>query len=279
MSDLQLKKINDIAVKPIIQNKLHKDDVLGYDYFPTLYSNIYICSKRKSGKTTLIYNILKHCTDKKTNVVFFCSTIHRDATYKKILEMLEKKGVNTIVYDHFIDGKENVLTTMLNEMNNDLEAKETTKKPKGNELVGWGYFDKEEVEEKKEIKEKKPKKLGCEYIFIFDDLGSDLRNASITQLCKVSRHYKAKLIFSSQYLHDMSNSAIKNLDVCLIFKSFNREKLLVLFEGLDLGCSFDQFVEMYKDATHEPFNFLYVDCREGTFRRNFNQEYVIKDSE
>ena len=280
MSDLQLKKINDIAVKPIIQNKLHKDDVLGYDYFPTLYSNIYICSKRKSGKTTLIYNILKHCTDKKTNVVFFCSTIHRDATYKKILEMLEKKGVNTIVYDHFIDGKENVLTTMLNEMNNDLEAKETTKKPKGNELVGWGYFDKEEVEDKKEEKkERKPKKLGCEYIFIFDDLGSDLRSPSITQLCKVSRHYRAKLIFSSQYLHDLQNSAIKNIDVCLIFKSFNREKLLVLFEGLDLSCSFEQFVEMYKDATHEPFNFLYVDCREGTFRRNFNQEYVIKDSE
>ena len=110
-------------------------------------------------------------------------------------------------------------------------------------------------------------------------MGSDLRSASITQLCKVSRHYRAKLIFSSQYLHDLQNSAIKNIDVCLIFKSFNREKLLVLFEGLDLSCSFDQFVEMYKDATHEPFNFLYVDCREGTFRRNFNQEYVIKDSE
>ena len=70
MSDLQLKKINDIAVKPIIQRKLPKELILGYDYFPTLYSNIYICSKRKSGKTTLIYNILKHCTDKKTNVVF-----------------------------------------------------------------------------------------------------------------------------------------------------------------------------------------------------------------
>ena len=229
MSDLQLKKINDIAVKQIIQNKLHKDAVLGYDYFPTLYSNIYICSKRKSGKTTLIYNILKHCTDKKTNVVVFCSTIHRDATYKKILEMLEKKGVNTIVYDHFIDGKENVLTTMLNEMNNDLEAKETTKKPKGNELVGWGYFDKEEVEEKKEIKEKKPKKLGCEYIFIFDDLGSDLRSASITQLCKVSRHYKAKLIFSSQYLHDMSNSAIKKFRCMFDIQEFQQRKTTSAF--------------------------------------------------
>ena len=70
MSDLQLKKINDIAVKPTIQSKLPKELILGYEYFPTLYSNIYICSKRKSGKTTLIYNSLKHCTDKKTNVVF-----------------------------------------------------------------------------------------------------------------------------------------------------------------------------------------------------------------
>ena len=155
--------------------------------------------------------------------------------------MLEKKGVNTIVYDHFIDGKENVLTTMLNEMNNDLEAKETAKKPKGNELVGWGCFDNEVEEKKEEKKQRKPKKLGCEYIFIFDDLGSDLRHPSITQLCKIGRHYKAKLIFSSQYLHDLSNSAIKNIDVCLIFKSFNKEKLFVLFEGLDLGCTFQQF--------------------------------------
>jgi hypothetical protein len=193
--------------------------------------------------------------------------------------MLEKKGVNAIAYDHFIDGKENILHTMLNEMNVELEAKETAKKPKGEELVGWGKFDKEVEEKKEERKERKPKKLGCEYIFVFDDLGSDLRHPSITQLCKIGRHYKAKLIFSSQYLHDLSNSAIKNIDVCLIFKSFNREKLLVLFEGLDLSCSFEQFVEMYHDATYTPFNFLYVDCREGSFRRNFNEEYVIKDSE
>ena len=147
-------------------------------------------------------------------------------------------------------------------------------------MIGWGKFDKNKVVEKnEEKKERKPKKLGCEYIFIFDDLGSDLRSPSITQLCKVSRHYKAKLIFSSQYLHDLQNAAIKNIDVCLIFKSFKKEKLLILFEGLDLGCTFNQFVEMYKYATHDPFNFLYFDCREGTFRMNFDEQFVIKDSE
>ncbi len=114
---LETRKINDIAVKPIIQSKLAKEEILGYSYFPTLYSNIYIGSKSKSGKTTLIYNILKYCTDKKTKVFFFCSPIQRDATFKKILEMLEKKGVNVITYDHIIDGNENILHTMLNEIN------------------------------------------------------------------------------------------------------------------------------------------------------------------
>ena len=50
---------------------LESHEILGYDYFPTLYSNIYICSRRRSVKTTLIYNILKHCVNERTNVVFF----------------------------------------------------------------------------------------------------------------------------------------------------------------------------------------------------------------
>ena len=116
-----------------------------------------------------------------------------------------------------------------------------------------------------ERKERKPKRLAPEYVFIFDDLGSDLRDKSITQLFKTSRHYKAKVIVSSQYIHDLSNSCIKNLDYTLIFKSFNREKLLVLFEALDLSIDFELFEQLYLDATEQPFNFLYVDSRYNTY--------------
>ena len=66
------------------------------------------------------------------------------------------------------------------------------------------------------------------------------------------------MIVSSQYIHDLSNSCIKNLDYTLIFKSFNREKLLVLFESLDLSIDFELFEQLYQDATEQPFNFLYV---------------------
>ncbi len=63
--------------------------------------------------------------------------------------------------------------------------------------------------------------LSPEYVFIFDHLGADLTDPSITQLFKTSRHYKAKVIVNSQYVHDLS--CIKNLDYTLIFKSFNRK--------------------------------------------------------
>ena len=88
---MQTKQINNITIRPVVHLALKEEEIRGYDYFPNLYSNIYVCAKRKSGKSTLIYNILKNCAGRRTNVVFFCSTIQRDDTYKRILEMLEKK--------------------------------------------------------------------------------------------------------------------------------------------------------------------------------------------
>ena len=194
--------------------------------------------------------------------------------------MLEKQKVNVMTYDHFLNGKENYLTGIIEELNNDLEAKEQERIEKDEEKLDpkpkMELFPKEEL---KERKERKPKRLAPEYVFIFDDLGADLRDKSITQLFKTSRHYRAKMIVSSQYIHDLSNSCIKNLDYTLIFKSFNREKLLVLFEALDLSIDFELFEKLYLDATNQPFNFLYVDSRDNTYRRNFNREYYIKDTD
>ncbi len=112
--------------------------------------------------------------NKRTNVVFSCSTINRDSTYKLILEMLEKKKVNVMTYDNFFNGKENILTGSIEELNNDLEAKEQERIKKENDKLDpkptMVLFPKEESVERKE---RKPKRLAPEYVFIFDDLGSD----------------------------------------------------------------------------------------------------------
>jgi glycerophosphoryl diester phosphodiesterase len=269
--------INDIDVVPVIVSNLNEDQILGYQYFKTLYTNIYICSKRKSGKSTVIYNILKNCVGKKTNVVFFCSTIHRDDTYKKMLEMLEKKKVNVMAHTHFIEEKHNILQEILAELDGQLaeEKEQKTKKSSDHKVVGCN-FDESQPEERRE---RKPKKLAPEWVFVFDDLGADLRDPSVTQLVKVSRHYKCKVIFSSQYLHDLNVSAIKNIDVAILFRSFDEVKLLKLYEGLDVSCTFQAFVTMYRIATEKPFNFFYVDTREGEYRMNFNEKFILDEND
>ena len=55
---MQTKQINNIHISPVVHLALKEEEIRGYDYFPNLYSNIYVCAKRKSGKSTLIYNIL-----------------------------------------------------------------------------------------------------------------------------------------------------------------------------------------------------------------------------
>ena len=194
-----------------------------------------------------------------------------------MLEMLEKKKVNVMAHTHFIEEKHNILQEILAELDGQLaeEKEQKTKKSSDHKVVGCN-FDETLPEERRE---RKPRKLAPEWVFVFDDLGADLRDPSVTQLVKVSRHYKCKVIFSSQYLHDLNVSAIKNIDVAILFRSFDEVKLLKLYEGLDVSCTFQAFVTMYRIATEKPFNFFYVDTREGEYRMNFNEKFILDEND
>ena len=70
--------------------------------------------------------------------------------------MLEKRGINVMTYDHFLNGKENLLTGIIEELNNDLEAKEQEKIKKDNDKLdpkpALQLFPKDEPFERKERK-------------------------------------------------------------------------------------------------------------------------------
>ena len=73
----------------------------------------------------------------------------------------------------------------------------------------------------KQKKSKKAKFLAPEYMIIFDDLSSELKSRSLLSLLKFNRHFKAKLIISSQWLHDLLPESRKQIDLFLIFKGFS----------------------------------------------------------
>jgi len=90
---------------------------LGADLFPELYSNIFLCAKKKSGKTTVIYNIIKKCANKNTKVVAFVSTIDKDKSRLTIREFCERKEIQFMGHSSTYDSEgNNILQAMINQL-------------------------------------------------------------------------------------------------------------------------------------------------------------------
>ena len=150
-----LKQINDIEVEPIKLKPVKTEDIKGYKYIPMLYSNIFICAKKNSGKTTVVYNILKNCINKSTKVVIFCSTHNNDKGWLEIKKWLEANSQPHIFYDAIMEDKVSNIELLIEKIKSDAEEKQQLKKDKkeGKSTPKSLLFN--DVEEKKE---KKPKK-------------------------------------------------------------------------------------------------------------------------
>lgn len=257
------EKLNNVSVKPLIVASTDTSKIKGADLFPSLYYNLFICSKKRSGKTSLINTILQKCTDKKTIFFIFCPTVHVDTTWRTIVEYLENRGNTVNTYTDIMDGKLNILNEIVNELSTpiDEESKDDEGRPRGVK------FD-----APKRKKEYKPKKISPEICFIMDDASDMLKNPAVATLLKKNRHLKSNCIISSQYLHDLKPESIKQLDYFIAFKSFSEDKLQLVHRGLDLSLDFDKFLTMYQHCVEKPYSFLYVNVRTEDYRCNFNKK-------
>jgi len=288
---MKTTRLNNVRIKPIITESHPVEKIGGYKLFPEPYCNVGIVAKKKSGKTSVLYNCLEKCANKTTHVWLFSSTIHRDATYKSILDMLEKKHCQVSTFTHFIEDGGNILEEIINELKAvNGEGSEEAPEPQGAGVydrlqttqqckVKFGGEKSEEQLEKeaerkyiKEEKAKKKKTLYPEHIFCFDDLGADMRNKALSQLLKTNRHFKSKVFLLGHSLTDLEPSARKQLDYALIFKSFSEEKLKDLYKDLDLSIDFENFVKAYHYATLQPYSFLYISTKTDELRKNFNEK-------
>ena len=274
------EKINDVKIVPVKLPSSDNTAIRGGELFDNnLLYNLYIASKKKSGKTSLISNIIKQTTDKDTIFYIFCSTYHLDESWKAILRMLDKRGCVVNVYDSIFEGKVNHLNNVIDELIGEKIDDKDKINGKGKKkafsavpqlpmkiFLGSGAV----VEKKEPLEENKKKRKTPKYLFVFDDISNQLKSLSVSRYLKVHRHFGASSIISSQYCKDLQPQAITQIDFLIVFKGFSEDKLNFMWKLLDLSIEFSDFLELYYYATKEPYSFLYTNVRTEQFRKSFN---------
>jgi hypothetical protein len=265
--------LNNISIKPLVNaNALDESKVKGGKMFPDPYNVTYLCARRKSGKTSVIAEILKKTSDKKTTFWLFVPTSRVDESWKTIIQLLEERGNTVNVFDSIMEGKTNLLDEIVADLS---VGDEPVKKEEPVKAPVKIMFDIPESEKKKY--EYKPKKLAPQHIFVFDDISQELKNVGLLALLKKSRHLKSAVYISSQYVNDLPPQALKQLSYFLCFRSMTQDKLEHIHKMLDLAIDLQKFYDIYDFATKEPYSFMYVDMKNQTFRKNFSKELNFEE--
>lgn len=283
---ISLQQINNQHVTPIrTPSSYDTRPIKGADICSELYPNIYLCAKKKSGKTSCTFKILKECVGKRTKIIVFCSTIHKDENWIAIRKYFENKGYDITCFTSIYEDGEDRLEQLMNDIKQEAEEEEEAEREKEPETDNVDYFlqrlnelnnTRQHLDE--EEKERKPRKLkyrAPDYFIVFDDLSSELKSRSLLSLLKTNRHYRSKVLLSSQYLNDILPESRKQLDLWIIFKGFTFEKIKEIYKDCDTGIPLDLFYSIYQKATKKPYSFMYIDTRTDQFRRNFNEEIMI----
>ena len=168
---------------------------------------------------------------KKLLLLYFVDTIYKDEDWIEIRKYFEKKGNDIRVYTSLYEDGEDQLQKMIDELSNEAQE-EDQKNEEKEELLPVNRCDDilerltnmhlaasgralPEPEPEKKKKVKKSKYRCAEYMIVLDDLSNELKSKSLLTLLKKNRHYKSKIIISSQWLHDLLPESRKQIDVIL----------------------------------------------------------------
>lgn len=278
-----LKRINKEDVKPVkfIDEVDDPRPVRGRDLFPEVYANIFFCARKKSGKSCAIAHIIDKCSTIETRVIAFVSTLRRDPTWRTIEAMCQEKRIDFTGYTSIKDEatKEDILGTIVRTLE-ETTGEDKEKEENSTQLPRHciARINEDMVLEKKP---KKPKEKAPKIIFVFDDLSGELQSPSVTQLLKKNRHFKCKVLMSSQYWNDIPLQGRKQIDYVLLYRGLSQSlsKLEDIYKNLDLSIPFELFVELYRFCTAKRFNFMYIDVVNSQFRKNFSHAIQLPNEE
>ncbi len=269
----QLEKINNKVVKPVPIEVIPKEKIRGADLFDQLYCNVFICSKKKTGKSSIVWNILNKCMGRDTKLIIFCSTVNKDPTYLHIKKHFKEKGNIVITYSSIKEGKEDNLNDVLNELKDDNVDEDSDSDNEDKQELNFNMRPIHDNKNESHVKEKKKRKekfVAPEIIFLFDDLSKELLSSSVSRLVKTHRHFKSKVIISTQHPNDLLPESIRQMDYVILGRNHTLDKLEKIYTDLDLSIPFVEFVQMYQTATQDKYNFFYINVVDEEYRVNFN---------
>jgi len=330
-----IRKVNNITVKPL-PNTASRDTrpILGSELVPEIYSNVFLCAKKKSGKSVCIQQILKACCGPNTTIIAFCPTLGKDEAWIAIRKWAHRKGINFQGFMDIKEGKFDILESFVRKLEAEGEEdlsmpysdedpeeyedersryqvgaiqkapikmfdKQPTRSDKYDESDGEPFSDEEQDtmdffnsrpdsramgkdeqrlfnSRPKQSLKKRDKFRSAEFIFVFDDMTHALKCPSVVSLMKFNRHMRSLCLFSSQYILDLKPEQQKQLDLLMLFKGLTDDKLDRIIKACDLTIDLPTLKRIYDNATEEQYSFLWVDCRNGEFRKKFDQRYEIE---
>jgi len=327
-----LKKINDKVIKPVkLDERKDNKPIRGKEMFPSTYANIGIIARKKSGKSTVVFNIVKGRAGLNTKVIVFSSTFHKDPVMIQMKKWCKKMKIKCEGFTSMREGKHNILKTFLDKLGDIPEEEEDEEesedeeikqaKPKqvqASKMFGSGKnFEESEEEsehsseddfsdlnnlskkslelfrfEEKVITKLFNKKSSIEtpeervankyqtpeYIVIFDDISQELKDPNLISFLKRNRHFKADVLLSTQYVHDLKPEQMKQLDYLLLFRGMDTDKLEKIRRDADLTLDLDMLEKLYDNATRDPYCFLYIDRLTESYRKCFDKQYFISSN-
>lgn len=253
-----------LQVKPFTVDEPLAKDVLGSQVIPKLYSTTFICAPKGQGKTTTLWHIIKNCADKESMVLIFSNTVYSDSSWEYILSRLKKRGVQFQVSNRLEGGEGPSPGGSLSETIAKLQGAGGSPRPEG-ELEDPSLWPPSRWAEPEgpegpgaEGPEKARKLISPKYLFIFDDVSEELKQESIKQFIKQHRHYKTKVVISSQVPIDLDKGLRRNMDQWILFGGHNHDRLRLMYDDMNLSMEFALFQQLYYEATSKKYNFLNV---------------------
>lgn len=243
---LKFRKLNDSKVKPIFVRK-EKNKRRGTHLIPTPWANVFLCSKKESGKSIAAVHMIKNCADKNTTLIIVSATVHWDDVWQHAIEWAEDRDIRVIV-----------LTDLLGNA-------ETDKKE---EPTPWliRFITNLKATKERGMQDNK------NYIIVFDDQSRQLRHKIIGQITKMNRHFKLLILFSSHDWTDMDYDARKQMDYVFLHHGQPLHRLEQIHEDLCLSMPFEHFLAAYNAVTQnfDDHNFLYINKNKSWLRKNFH---------